>query len=535
MPETNRKIRTRNQIENKKTKLRFIDLHENRLPEDSNRLFPVFLKLENLNTLIVGGGSVGFEKLRAVLKNSPEANVTLVAPSIKEEILLLSEEYPNVQIIPRAFQNSDLKDKDVIISAANNRELNSVIREEARKNKILINVADTPDLCDFYLSSVVQKGSVKLAISTNGKSPTIAKRLREFLEKTLPDELENVLDNLVGIRSKLSGNFSEKVKILNKITSVLVENLQADQSESKLKNETSKKTFKFKKITKFLFGSLIIIFSMIAGHLFFQNVGFSSLKNSITQIISSLNPGFHWYIIVGFIAQMIDGALGMAYGVSATAFLLALGYPPAVTSASVHASEVFTCGASGFFHLKFGNVSKKLFKNLLIPGVIGAVLGAYFLSSLSEYNFIVKPVIAAYTLVLGIVILFKSRNKRKNNNQIKHIASLAGIGGLLDSMGGGGWGPIMSSTLIAKGKHPLITIGSVNLAEFFVALSSSAAFVTFIGLTHWQIIIGLVIGGITAAPIAAKIAGKLPVKTMMILVGILVIALSLRILFTSFW
>jgi uncharacterized membrane protein YfcA len=184
--------------------------------------------------------------------------------------------------------------------------------------------------------------------------------------------------------------------------------------------------------------------------------------------------------------------------------------------------------------LKFGNVSKKLFKNLLVPGILGAVAGAYLLSSLSEYNFIVKPLLALYTLTLGVLILFKTRNKKKENSEIKHIVPLAGMGGLLDSIGGGGWGPIISSTLIAKGKHPLVTIGSVNLAEFFVAFASSAAFATFIGLTHWQIIIGLVAGGITAAPIAAKFAGKLPVKTMMILVGVLVIALSLRILITTF-
>ncbi len=241
MPEAKRKIQNQNSYRTERTKLRFINPHENRLSEDTNRLFPVFLKLENLNTLIIGGGSVGFEKLTAVLKNSPQANVTLVAPSIKEEIFQFSEEYPNVQLIPRAFSSSDLIDKDVIISATNNKELNSSIREEAKKNKILINVADTPELCDFYLSSVVQKGSVKLAISTNGKSPTIAKRLREFLEKTIPDDLENVLDNLVKIRSKLSGNFSEKVKTLNKITSVLVENLPEGNSESSAKKGNYKK------------------------------------------------------------------------------------------------------------------------------------------------------------------------------------------------------------------------------------------------------------------------------------------------------
>ncbi len=534
MPAVNNKIRKRNSLQDKKTKLRFVDLQKNKVSEDTNKLFPVFLKLENLNTLIIGGGSVGLEKLTAILKNSPEANVTLVAPAIREEILLLAEQYPNIQLIQRNFQSSDLANNDVVISAANNKELNSAIREESKKNKILINVADTPELCDFYLSSVVHKGSIKLAISTNGKSPTIAKRLREFLDKTIPDELENALDNLVKIRSKLNGNFSEKVKTLNKITSVLVENMPAGVPETTVKKESAWRVVKFQKLPKSLVFAFLILLTMISGHLLFQNISFDLLKKSFDGIIYSLDPAFHWYLLVGFAAQLIDGALGMAYGVSATTFLLALGYPPTIISASVHTSEVFTCGASGLFHLKFGNVSRKLFKNLLIPGIIGAVAGAYLLSSLSEFDYIVKPLIALYTLILGIVILLKARSKKKVNSEVKHIAPLAGIGGLLDSVGGGGWGPIISSTLIAKGKHPLVTIGSVNLAEFFVAFASSAAFVTFIGLTHWQIIIGLVAGGITAAPIAAKIAGKLPVKTMMVLVGVLVIAVSLRILFTAF-
>jgi siroheme synthase-like protein len=203
---------------------------QDNLSVDSNKLFPIFLMLENLNTLIIGGGAVGLEKLSALLNNSPEANVTLVAPSIKEEIILLAERYPNVQLIQRNFINDDFQNKDIVISATNNKELNSSIRKEAKERKILINVADTPGLCDFYLSSVVKKGSLKLAISTNGKSPTIAKRLKEILNDVIPDEMENVLDNLVKIRGRLNGNFSEKVKTLNRITTEMVQGFK-DLSE----------------------------------------------------------------------------------------------------------------------------------------------------------------------------------------------------------------------------------------------------------------------------------------------------------------
>jgi len=229
---------------------------------------------------------------------------------------------------------------------------------------------------------------------------------------------------------------------------------------------------------------------------------------------------------------MIDGALGMAYGVTATTFLLSFGITPAASSASVHASEVFTSGVSGLMHLKFGNVNNKLFKKLLIPGVIGAILGAYILSSFEQYNYIIKPLVSIYTLILGVIIVFKALKKDAIRQKIKRIFPLAMAGGFLDSIGGGGWGPIVSSTLIARGRNPRYTIGSVNLAEFFIALASSLTFVTLIGLTHWAIIIGLIIGGCIAAPIAAYLANKIPTKAIMLLVGIVVIILSLkRILF----
>src|SRR5690606_37042426 len=192
--------------------------------ENLNKLFPVFLKLEQLHTLVIGGGSVGLEKVNAILKNSPAAKITLIAPSVKSEILKLQKDYENLSIIRKEFSLEDLNDKDIVIAAANDKELNSLIKQEAQKRKILTNVADTPHLCDFYLSSIVQKGSLKLAISTNGKSPTIAKRIKEILHDSIPDDIENSLDNLSIIRSRLNGDFSYKVKKLNEITSVLAVN-----------------------------------------------------------------------------------------------------------------------------------------------------------------------------------------------------------------------------------------------------------------------------------------------------------------------
>lgn len=247
----------------------------------------------------------------------------------------------------------------------------------------------------------------------------------------------------------------------------------------------------------------------------------------------NLDSDFQLFVMAGFIAQLIDGALGMAYGVSASTFLLSVGVPPAAASASIHTSEIFTSGVSGLMHLKFQNVNKKLFKTLLLPGILGAIAGALTLSLLEEYNYILKPVIAAYTLYLGIIILKKAFGKRKNKIKTRHIPKLASFGGFMDSVGGGGWGPIVSSTLIAGGRHPRYTIGSVNLTEFFVALASALTFFSIIGISHLGIIAGLILGGIIAAPIAAVLSRNLPVKTMMIVVGILVILLSLKIILST--
>jgi uncharacterized membrane protein YfcA len=253
-------------------------------------------------------------------------------------------------------------------------------------------------------------------------------------------------------------------------------------------------------------------------------------SSAVEYWLSQLDEDFYWFVLAGFIAQMIDGALGMAYGVSASTFLLSFGVSPAAASASIHTSEIFTSGVSGLMHLKFQNVNKKLFKTLVLPGVIGAALGAFVLSSLEDYNYIIRPVIGIYTLYLGVIILRKALLKNKNKKPISSIPRLAAFGGFMDSIGGGGWGPIVSSTLIAKGRHPRYTIGSVNLTEFFVALASSLTFFTVIGLSHWYIIAGLISGGVIAAPIAAFISQKLPVKTMMIMVGIMVILVSVRII-----
>lgn len=185
-----------------------------------NHLFPVFLKLNRLHVLLVGGGNVGLEKLTALLANSPDAQVTVVATTFLPEVRQLASD--RVILWERPFEWDDLSDKDLVILATDDPSLHASICEKTRQLRLLTNVADTPDLCDFYLSSVVRKGDLKIAISTNGKSPTVAKRLKEFLTDVIPDNIQEILDNLTVIRNRIQGDFKEKVDQLNKLTEGLV-------------------------------------------------------------------------------------------------------------------------------------------------------------------------------------------------------------------------------------------------------------------------------------------------------------------------
>jgi siroheme synthase-like protein len=193
------------------------------LSTSTNNLFPIFLKLEHLHVLIVGGGAIGLEKITAVLNNSPATKVTLVAKTVLPEITEFKKRFTQLTIQEKEFEVSDLIGKDIVIAATGDRSVSERIRTEATKQKILINVADTPDLCDFYLGSIVQKGDLKIAISTNGKSPTLAKRLKEiFNEELQASTIQELLENLNKFRNQLKGDFANKVKELNEATKSLL-------------------------------------------------------------------------------------------------------------------------------------------------------------------------------------------------------------------------------------------------------------------------------------------------------------------------
>jgi len=235
---------------------------------------------------------------------------------------------------------------------------------------------------------------------------------------------------------------------------------------------------------------------------------------------------FFIFMAVGFIAQIIDGALGMAYGVSCTTLLINFGIPPGLASASVHTSEIFTTGISGLSHIKFKNIDKALFFKIVITGTLGAVVGAYLISDYFDGN-IIKPYISVYLILLGIYIIYKGfANKIIKDKTVKGAPLLALFGGFLDTIGGGGWGPIVTSNLLSQGKDPREAIGTVNTAEFFVTYFATIVFVFILGVKHWQIILGLIAGGALAAPFGAYLASRINKRVLFFLVGALIIITS---------
>lgn len=481
---------------------------------EGNQLFPVFLKLNTLKTLVVGGGPVGLEKLQALLNNSSEASIRLVALDILPEIRELAVRFPTLELVQRGFELSDLDEVELVVAATNNSDLNEQIRVASRARKLLVNFADKPELCDFYLGSIVKKGDLKIAISTNGKSPTIAKRLKETLNNSLPDELNITLQQMQELRNKLEGDFTNKVKKLNEVTSLLVEGQ---------KNRAMKLSFKW-----LVWITIVLSIGVVTAVFWHKEPEFQSF-------LINLNPIFYWFLLGGFIFAMIDGAIGMSYGVTSTSFSLAMGIPPASASMAVHLSEILSNGIAGWMHYKMGNVNWKLFRLLIIPGILGAVTGAYLLSSLEHYSQYTKPLVSIYTLVLGGVILskaYKAKGPKVAKNKIKKISLLGLFGGFIDAVGGGGWGSIVLSSLIAGGRNPRFSLGTVKITRFFIASMSSLTFLTMLNGAHWEAVGGLVIGSALAAPIAARVSNKISVKTIMVAVGIIVILVSLRSIFS---
>lgn len=236
-----------------------------------------------------------------------------------------------------------------------------------------------------------------------------------------------------------------------------------------------------------------------------------------------MDTSFLLFVAIGFVAQLIDGSIGMAYGLISTTSLIAAGVAPAHATAAVHLSEVFTTGVSGFAHWRLGNVDRELLRRLAIPGIAGGMIGATTVGLVPTD--IIKPIINVYLAVMGLVVIARAFDLRPRPADQRHVGRLGFFGALIDAFGGG-WGPVVASTLIAKGHEPRQTIGSVNLTEFFVTTAQSAMFFAVLGAVHIEIVVALVIGGAVAAPIGAHLTRRVPARFLIGVVGLMIVGLS---------
>jgi uncharacterized membrane protein YfcA len=283
-----------------------------------------------------------------------------------------------------------------------------------------------------------------------------------------------------------------------------------------------------KVFNKYSVAITIIALGILLTYLFLSAEQLTALQD----MLHSDNYLFYWMLLAGFCAEMVAGSMGMGYGVICTTILLILNVPPAIISASIHSAESFTSAAGSLSHWQLGNINKKLVKALAIPAIIGAVIGAIALTFAGEYYAkLTKPVIAAYAMYLGFRILRNAyKSKNGNGNGIKkktNIPALALVGGFIDSFGGGGWGPLVTGTFIKNGRTPRYVIGSSTMAKFILTVASAITFLFTVGIQHWNIVAGLLIGGVITAPFSAMLTSRLPVRKMFIAVGIVVIVMSL--------
>jgi len=325
------------------------------------------------------------------------------------------------------------------------------------------------------------------------------------------------------IQKKTHSDVDAEEQHLDELTNVL-------SSKRTILKPTIPQSKKWSRIVLYCLFAFIII---LVAHSLLSLVHFGELLSDIVNVINAESVSvFLMMLVTGFLAQMIDGSMGMGYGTISTTFLLALGVPPAIVSSRVHTARMFSSGIAGYSHNRYGNINKKLFRAIVWPGAIGAILGATLAVFAQNKNLSwVRIPLSVYTAYLGYFIIQKAFKKNKQADRVKRAGWLASIGGFMDAFAGGGWGALVTSTLISKRKTPRYVIGSVCLAEFFVVFASAATF--FILLKHLPLmeVLGLILGGIIAGPIAAKLVGKIPIKTMYILVGLVVMFTSLFTLY----
>lgn len=492
---------------------------------EENQSLPVFLKAAHSKILVVGGGLMAGAVVRTIVGISHQTSIEVVWPEISSDLLALASEHSSVTVLEHPLEPGNILNAHLAFVAIEEKDASLSVYEQLKEAGVLVNVANAPELSDFDLGPVVQRGDIKIAISANGHSKTLAGRVGEMIQYMLPNGIEEVLQQAKKSTSGNNTNLYGRLKQLNNLSKVLM------AKQLHLNDQAKPDERRWQKVVKWC---LFAFFFMLLGHGLLSLVPNTGLLEGIRSIPHFINSrSFLIMVITGFLAQMVDGSLGMGYGTISTTFLLAMGVSPAIVSSRVHSARVFSSGVSGYSHHRFGNINRKLFAALVIPGVLGAVIGAVMAYFGQKYSSYIRIPLSIYTIYLGYYIVKKAFRKQRSLDKVRSAGWLASAGGFMDAFAGGGWGTLVTSTLIAKRRSPRYVIGSVCLAEFFVVLASSITFFILLQSIPIGDVIGLVIGGLLAAPIAARMVGKLPLKTTFIIVGAFVILTSVNTLWKA--
>ncbi len=494
-----------------------------------NNMHPLFLNLERIPVLWVGNDKFIFKAVKQIYLNSVHCKMKIFDDNISNELIEFSAKKSNIKIFHRKMAESDLVDFALLIISTEDHEYEEKLIRLSHQKNVLVNVIGKPQISDFSLVSVIKKENIKLGISSNDYSPEVQQRINKIIEHSIPTDIEEFIGKLNFAHKNPLMNRDEELKTLDIITADYLDQKQKHPLANSEFENLSKITKAVRRRSNIYLGIIgVMVLMGVLSYLVFK----FELLPDINTFLNADNHIFYKMLAVGFVAELVVGSTGMGYGIICTTILLMLNIAPPIISASIHSAETFTSAAGSISHFRLKNVNMKLVKALAIPAIIGAIVGALSLTYFGEhYAHIVKPLISCYTLYLGINILrnaFKNNKKKKRVQKSGRSIKVLGLaGGFIDSFTGGGWGPMVTGSLLKDGRTPRYVIGSSTLSKFILTITSAITFVITIGIQHWNIVLGLLIGGIFTAPFAAMLTSKIPIKKMFVMIGFLIITLSL--------
>ncbi len=446
---------------------------------------------------ITGNGDHTFRIVHQILCQAPESYIILVSTETCESTLQLMAEFPNQVTLKNEYDAYDLLKADYVIFIDDEVISFDQLKRDAKQQKAPLLTVRYSFENGYLFYNVISKKRFDLHILATDHQLESSVRFGKIVNGLVPED-----------------SYQMKAAETRK-NSFFPSSLFFPWNYETNRNR------------KLFFDLTVLFFAIFFGYALSSLITFNETAHFIKDIPSI----FYIMLMVGFFAQLVDGAVGLGYGITCSSSMMLFGVQLPSISGSIHPAEMFSSGISGYSHYRFGNVHKKLFWAIMIPGVVGAVSGAQLLIYFGgRFENITYGLVCIYLFIIGIKLIRTALKKKIEKRRIKNITLLGFMGGFLDAFGGGGWGPVVTSTLLSKGKKSNLVVGTVSLAEFFVTLSASVTFFAGLGLRYGYIVAGLIIGGGIAAPIAAKLAGKIPQRTAIFAVAILVMVSCIRIL-----